>query len=109
MVLISIHPFALRKLFLFVVALVCFSAFCFADPVLMVRQSGSAKVTERTNGLPTSTQVVGMPGATLNHPAEKPLIFPFSFSAARLRGCEWRSGESTIEPDESGDLEMRRI
>ena len=38
MVLISIHPFALRKLFLVIVAFLCFSAFCFADPVLMVRR-----------------------------------------------------------------------
>jgi hypothetical protein len=38
MVLVSIHPFALRKLFLVIVAFLCFSAFCFADPVLMVRR-----------------------------------------------------------------------
>jgi hypothetical protein len=38
MVLISIHPFALRKVFLVIVAFVCFSALCFADPVLMVHR-----------------------------------------------------------------------
>ena len=38
MVLISIHPFALRKLFLVIAALVCFSALCFADPLLMTRR-----------------------------------------------------------------------
>lgn len=38
MVLISIHPFALRKLFLIIVASLGFSALCFADPVLMVRR-----------------------------------------------------------------------
>jgi hypothetical protein len=38
MVLISIHPFAFRKLFLIVVAFLCFSTLCFADPVLMVRR-----------------------------------------------------------------------
>lgn len=38
MILISIHPFAIRKLFLIIVAVVCFSAVCFADPVLMVRR-----------------------------------------------------------------------
>ena len=38
MVLISIRPFALRKLFVIIVALLCFSAVCFADPVLMVRR-----------------------------------------------------------------------
>jgi hypothetical protein len=41
MVLVSIHPFALRRLFLVIVAFLCFSAFCFADPVLMVRQYSS--------------------------------------------------------------------
>jgi hypothetical protein len=35
MVLISIQPFALRKILLILVAVVGFSALCFADPVLM--------------------------------------------------------------------------
>ena len=38
MVLISIHPFAFRKIFLIVAALLCFSAFCFADPVFMAER-----------------------------------------------------------------------
>lgn len=38
MVLISIHPFGLRKVFLVIVAFLCFSALCFADPVLMVHR-----------------------------------------------------------------------
>jgi hypothetical protein len=38
MVLISIHPFALRKVFLVIIASLCFSALCFADPVLMVHR-----------------------------------------------------------------------
>src|SRR5205807_2184948 len=33
-----IHPFALRKVFLVIVALLCFSALCLADPVLMVHR-----------------------------------------------------------------------
>jgi len=41
MVLISIDPFAVRKLFLLVVALLCFSAACFADPLLMARRFAS--------------------------------------------------------------------
>gem|GEM_PF-2611181 len=41
MVLISIHPFPLRKIFLVIVAFLCFSALCFADPVLMVRRYAS--------------------------------------------------------------------
>lgn len=35
MVLISIHPFAVRKLVLVIAALLGFSALCFADPLLM--------------------------------------------------------------------------
>jgi hypothetical protein len=38
MVLVSIHPFAVRRLFLVVLALAGFSALCFADPVLMARR-----------------------------------------------------------------------
>ena len=39
MVLISIHPFAVRKIFLLAVALLGLSsAFCFADPLFMTRQ-----------------------------------------------------------------------
>ena len=38
MVLISIRPFGLRKLFLIFAALVCFSVMCFADPVLMAQR-----------------------------------------------------------------------
>jgi hypothetical protein len=38
MVLVSIHPFPLRKIFLFVVASLCFSVLCLADPVLMVHR-----------------------------------------------------------------------
>jgi hypothetical protein len=49
MVLISIHPFAVRKLFLIIVALLCFSAVCFADPVLMVRRFSSP--AERLAGM----------------------------------------------------------
>ena len=38
MVLISIHPFGLRKLFLILVVLLGFSVMCFADPVLMAQR-----------------------------------------------------------------------
>ena len=51
MVLISISPFGLRKIFLIGVALLCFSAFCFADPVLMVRRY--AAQAERLDALKT--------------------------------------------------------
>jgi hypothetical protein len=62
MVLISIHPFALRKLFLVVVAFLCFSAFCLADPVLMVRRY--ARPSERSDKLETSTATLVAPFAS---------------------------------------------
>jgi hypothetical protein len=40
MVLISIHPFALRKIFLVIAALLCFSALCLADPVFVAQCYG---------------------------------------------------------------------
>jgi hypothetical protein len=42
MVLVSIHPFALRKIFLFIVAFLCFSVLCLADPVLMIHRYAAA-------------------------------------------------------------------
>jgi hypothetical protein len=41
--LISIHPFSPRKILLAIVAFLCFSALCFADPVLMVRRYSRAE------------------------------------------------------------------
>lgn len=38
MLLISIHPFAFRRLALVILAVAGFSALCFADPVLMARK-----------------------------------------------------------------------
>jgi hypothetical protein len=50
MVLISIRPFALRKLFLIVAALVCFSVVCFADPIF-VAQRYTSPASERPSEL----------------------------------------------------------
>lgn len=56
MILVSIHPFAFRKIFLILAALLCFSALCFADPVLMaeryVPRPGSCETFE-TDASPT--------------------------------------------------------
>jgi len=41
MILVSIHPFAFRRLFLILLALLGFSALCFADPVLMAHRYGA--------------------------------------------------------------------
>lgn len=46
MVLISIQPFALGKILLIIVALLGFSALCFADPVLMAQRYPSPRSEE---------------------------------------------------------------
>jgi hypothetical protein len=43
MVLVSIDPFASRRIFLIVAGLLCFSAACFADPVLMAQRYATSK------------------------------------------------------------------
>ena len=49
MVLVSIHPFALRKIFLVIAALLCFSALCFADPVLVAQRYANPVPSEFHN------------------------------------------------------------
>ncbi|MFN2623768.1 MAG: hypothetical protein ABR611_13100 [Chthoniobacterales bacterium] len=57
MVLISIQPFAFRKIFLVIAALVCFSALCFADPVLMAEHyAPRAGLFETTTSLGMRSQ-----------------------------------------------------
>src|SRR6476469_11064734 len=48
MVLISIDPFASRRILLVIAALLCFSALCFADPVLMAQRYSAPGVSERS-------------------------------------------------------------
>ncbi|HYJ07229.1 MAG TPA: hypothetical protein VEX43_19020 [Chthoniobacterales bacterium] len=48
MVLVSIHPFAVRKIFLLVIGVLGLSsAFCFADPLFMTRRYAAAGDQER--------------------------------------------------------------
>lgn len=58
MVLISIHPFASKRIFLVVGALLCLSsAFCFADPLLMsLHGSPYARDLNRRPSDPVSIQ-----------------------------------------------------
>ena len=49
MVLISIHPFAFRKIFFVIAALLCFSAVCFADPVLVAQRYANPTPSEFHN------------------------------------------------------------
>lgn len=81
MVLISIHPFALRKLFLVVVAFLCFSAFCFADPVLMVRRYTIR--ADPADSLKATAQAVDESPGSQAGPVSQPNWINGSFAAAR--------------------------
>jgi hypothetical protein len=72
MVLISIHPFALRKIFLVIVASLCFSALCLADPVLMVHRYSSApdRSVKATATATTAATIVQEPLAAPDATAE---------------------------------------
>jgi hypothetical protein len=61
MVLISIHPFALRPLILALLALVGFSALCFADPVLMARRYWTARALSPPEDLSVDQAPQGPP------------------------------------------------
>ena len=75
MVLISIHPFALRRLFLVVIAVAGFSALCFADPVLMAQRYGpekprttAAKAPAVADVAPASAPFANFDSANLSSP-----------------------------------------
>jgi hypothetical protein len=68
MVLISIHPFGLRKVFLVIVAFLCFSALCFADPVLMVH-----RYTSPSEHFPAAKTAAGSQEALVADPGFGPL------------------------------------
>ena len=57
MVLISIDPFALRRLLLVIVALVGFTALCLADPVLMARRYGHDRAPFAPTKIAAATQI----------------------------------------------------
>lgn len=79
MVLISIHPFALRKIFLLAVALLgASSAFCFADPLFMIHQYGHSRdqappaqsvAAQKTNSQELSLSCFSSEGSDLRTPA----------------------------------------
>ena len=67
MVLISIHPFALRKIFLIILLSLCFSALSLADPVLMVhRCTGSPEHPGAAKARPWTAQQHLDPQAALD-------------------------------------------
>jgi hypothetical protein len=65
MVLISIHPFAVRKIFLLAIAVLGLStAFCFADPVFMTSQYAPSH--QQVRSAPSAKALVADPaGPTL--------------------------------------------
>lgn len=79
MVLISIDPFALRRLLLVIVALVGFSALCFADPVLMARRYGHDRGQLMPTKIAAATQIS----------ARSSLVF-----TAPAQPCFWRANAS---------------
>lgn len=82
MVLISIHPFAVRRLILVLVALVGFSALCFADPVLMARRYGAERALSPGEG-PGVNQVARAPHRYLDFQSiDLPPIFAGKTGAA---------------------------
>ena len=90
MILISIHPFALRKIFLVVAMLLCFSAFCFADPVLMARRYAPAPVSLKIpsdfqKGPASSSSIFELPGwdtPTLDLPSRQQRLLSFGGEAS---------------------------
>lgn len=103
MVLISIDPFALRKIFLVIAALLCFSVFCFADPVFMAQHylpatgdTGPASVSalERDSHFGPSSGMTGraesMPLRALDFPARDHRALPkFQGSDGLFGGDPW--------------------
>jgi hypothetical protein len=90
MLLISIHPFAFRRLALVVLAITGFSALCFADPVLMAHRYTHSSSTRMS--VPAKPTADGVSASPWNSPA-----LPETMDARRLtlsglgaRPCERR-------------------
>jgi len=98
MVLISIHPFAVRKLFLIIVAFLCFSAVCLADPVLMVRRYASH--TERLEAARVSVSTWQEPGGGGRTTIVDPYVA--HFESADL--AERQPGATSIDGGNTGLL-----
>jgi hypothetical protein len=113
MVLISIHPFALRKIFLVIVAFLCFSALCLADPVLMVRRYSARP--ERLDSPQTSAQIGNQSfdafgnAVRLTEPGSADLPVTLS-EGVRNPACMLRSTISaTNSIDDAPVLDLRKI
>ncbi len=106
MVLISIQPFALRKILLILVAVVGFSALCFADPVLMaehyVPQAGFGEAMTNPGMHPQGkTQGLFKDGDQAQSDALRPVDLP-SRDQRLLPG--WESTSEAFRQDNPGDI-----
>jgi hypothetical protein len=88
MLLISIHPFAFRRLALLVLALAGFSALCFADPVLMAHRYTQSPST-RTFVSPKTT-ADDVSSSAWNSPASVDTTDVSRLTWAGARPCERR-------------------
>jgi len=92
MVLISIHPFAFRKIFLVAAALFCFSVLCFADPVLMAQRyarpaSNRFPIPDNEEQLDRQNHFGGLPQWD-GRGEQKPVDLPSRGQESLLRGEE---------------------
>jgi hypothetical protein len=114
MVLISIHPFALRKLCLIIVAFLGFSALCFADPVLMVRRYSarpdSPKIPTQEAGQFLDAGENSAPGTAVRPiEAESPESAATLSAGVRNPVCVFRAPASAERPLEAPVVELRKI
>src|SRR4051812_43337346 len=90
MLLISIHPFALRRLALIIFAIAGFSALCFADPVLMAHRYTQSPSTRLFVPHKATADIVS--ASVWKSPASFEAADPSHLTLARLRirHCERR-------------------
>jgi hypothetical protein len=106
MVLISIQPFALRKSLLILVAVVGFSALCFADPVLMAEHyAPEAGFVEATTNPGTRPQGLFKDGDQAQVDALRPVDLP-SRDQRLLPG--WESMSEPFRQSNPGDIFQQR-
>ena len=106
MVLISIQPFALRKILLILVAVVGFSALCFADPVLMaelyVPEAGFVEATTNPGTHPQGKpQGLFKDRDRAQFDALRPVDLP---SRDQRLGPGWESTSEAFRQDNPGDI-----
>ena len=91
MVLISIRPYGLGKIFLIIAALLSFSALCFADPVLMAHRYDSDKAQGASSQTSFGADIPQRQARDVHQPAVTPR---FAWNAGNFD--ETTALESTI-------------